>query len=357
LEARDLSFALKNSATVDLLKLFANRDDCFVHLTLKELRQLRDEGCPINSYYVDKRRIPTSLAIQSSLKDQDTLRIRVKGSRTELGRNFKITNEFAFFLGLWMADGNFSSRHAVRLAVNEPHFSRVLSFLKSEFGYVPSVEGRPGLNVMHISLKILRFVMDELGFVHGSLTKRIPAVVFNWPEDLIADFLSGWYAGDHGVSTSDMLIAGANYLARMIGQRSTICRQPGRSREAFGRTIYSNPSWYFAPAQLDRLQHSKYLSKRKVQEVSPVVQTCTVYDLSVDTDSHTLFCGLSPILVHNSWDLVGGFPENLGGITLLSEFVAASLGDVEAGPLAFCSKGLHVYDFYLEPLKCLLRAD
>lgn len=58
-----------------------------------------------------------------------------------------------------------------------------------------------------------------------------------------------------------------------------------------------------------------------------------------------------------SWDLVGGFPENLGGITLLSEFVAASLGDVEAGPLAFCSKGLHVYDFYLEPLKCLLRAD
>lgn len=56
-----------------------------------------------------------------------------------------------------------------------------------------------------------------------------------------------------------------------------------------------------------------------------------------------------------SWDLWGGFPVNLGGITLLNEYVAESLGDVEPGPIAFMSKGLHVYDFALDPLKTVLQ--
>jgi len=57
-----------------------------------------------------------------------------------------------------------------------------------------------------------------------------------------------------------------------------------------------------------------------------------------------------------SWDLFSGFCTNLGGITLLNEYVAASL-DISPGPIAFTSKGLHVYDFALEPLKTLLRQD
>jgi len=66
---------------------------------------------------------------------------------------------------------------------------------------------------------------------------------------------------------------------------------------------------------------------------------------------------LTTTVYFRSWDLIGGFPINLGGIVHLSEYVAYALDDVEPGPLAFCSKGLHVYDFYLELLKCLLRTD
>jgi len=49
-----------------------------------------------------------------------------------------------------------------------------------------------------------------------------------------------------------------------------------------------------------------------------------------------------------SWDLYGGFPENMGGFTLLNEYVAAQLDGVEPGPLAFSSTGLHCYGFQLD---------
>ncbi len=58
-----------------------------------------------------------------------------------------------------------------------------------------------------------------------------------------------------------------------------------------------------------------------------------------------------------SWDLFSGFCTNLGGLTLLNEYVSSSLQGVKPGPIAFTSKGLHVYDFAIEPLKALLRQD
>lgn len=58
-----------------------------------------------------------------------------------------------------------------------------------------------------------------------------------------------------------------------------------------------------------------------------------------------------------SWDLYAGFPENLGGIVYLMEYVCSELGDVEVGPLSFCSKGLHCYGFQIEPLKLRLNVE
>ncbi len=44
-----------------------------------------------------------------------------------------------------------------------------------------------------------------------------------------------------------------------------------------------------------------------------------------------------------SWDLVGGFPANLGSIQLLKEYMAKEIG-VEDGEIIASSKGLHVYE-------------
>jgi len=58
-------------------------------------------------------------------------------------------------------------------------------------------------------------------------------------------------------------------------------------------------------------------------------------------------------VIYRSWDLWGGFPVNMGGFTLLNEYVAGEIG-IEPGPLSFTCKSLHCYDFQLEVLKTRL---
>lgn len=48
-------------------------------------------------------------------------------------------------------------------------------------------------------------------------------------------------------------------------------------------------------------------------------------------------------LYFRSWDLWAGFPTNLGGIQLMSEYIAKEIG-VETGTMFACSMGPHIYD-------------
>lgn len=59
-------------------------------------------------------------------------------------------------------------------------------------------------------------------------------------------------------------------------------------------------------------------------------------------------------VIFRSWDLYAGFPENMGGFTLLNEYVAHEVG-VKPGPLAFTSAGLHCYDYQLDPVMAILN--
>jgi thymidylate synthase len=58
-------------------------------------------------------------------------------------------------------------------------------------------------------------------------------------------------------------------------------------------------------------------------------------------------------VIYRSWDLWGGWPTNMGGFTLLNEYVASEL-EIEPGPLSFTCKSLHCYDFQLDVLKLRL---
>lgn len=59
-------------------------------------------------------------------------------------------------------------------------------------------------------------------------------------------------------------------------------------------------------------------------------------------------------VIYRSWDLWGGWPTNMGGFTLLNEYVANEL-EIEPGPLSFTCKSLHCYDFQLDVLKMRLN--
>ena len=52
-------------------------------------------------------------------------------------------------------------------------------------------------------------------------------------------------------------------------------------------------------------------------------------------------------VVFRSWDLYAGFPENLGGLQILKEYVLSQLEfEVEDGNLVAYSDGLHLYEQY-----------
>lgn len=73
-------------------------------------------------------------------------------------------------------------------------------------------------------------------------------------------------------------------------------------------------------------------------------------------DTHIKDGELHFAVVFRSWDLYGAFPENLGGITMLMEYMADAL-DVKVGPLSFSSLKLHCYDFQIEAVKARLNID
>lgn len=61
-------------------------------------------------------------------------------------------------------------------------------------------------------------------------------------------------------------------------------------------------------------------------------------------------------VVFRSWDLYAGFPENMGGFTLLNQYIASELG-VNEGPLTFASQGLHCYDYQIKQVQSYLRKN
>ena len=61
-------------------------------------------------------------------------------------------------------------------------------------------------------------------------------------------------------------------------------------------------------------------------------------------------------VVFRSWDGFAGWPENMGGLILLQEYMANSIEiktgiPINVGPISFYSKGIHIYGSYLDALK------
>jgi len=73
-------------------------------------------------------------------------------------------------------------------------------------------------------------------------------------------------------------------------------------------------------------------------------------------DTHIKNGKLHFAVVFRSWDLYAAFPTNLGGITMLMEYMADQL-DIQTGPLSFSCLKLHAYSNQLESVKQRLQID
>ena len=67
-------------------------------------------------------------------------------------------------------------------------------------------------------------------------------------------------------------------------------------------------------------------------------------------DTHIKNNKLHFAVVFRSWDLYAAFPENIGGLTMLMEYMANEL-EIEVGTLSFSCLKLHAYSHAVEALK------
>ena len=71
-------------------------------------------------------------------------------------------------------------------------------------------------------------------------------------------------------------------------------------------------------------------------------------------DTHIKDGKLCFAVVFRSWDLFAGFPENMGGITMLMEYMADQIG-VKTGQLSFSCLKLHCYDSQIDAVEARLN--
>ena len=174
-------------------------------------------------------------------------------------------------------------------------------------------------------------------------------------------FVEGWFDGDAGTTSSEQLCVNFSYVLKIIGKKYSLYKEPGR--EVFfkgeNRIILSDESYRLYLFDEDKNKRNVIgigddFIGRRVKKINKVSRPSKVYDIGVDNDSHLFFCGKTPLLVHNSWDLFSGFPANLAGIQVLKEYMAGEIG-VEDGEMIVESKGLHLYGYAedLAKLRCM----
>ena len=77
-----------------------------------------------------------------------------------------------------------------------------------------------------------------------------------------------------------------------------------------------------------------------------------IVDLKVISENGYNF--LVMYVYFRSWDLIGGWPVNMGGLTLLLDYIAMMASEdylFYPGAIVFMSKGLHCYSHYIETME------
>ncbi len=206
-----------------------------VHESL--IRQLfRGAGIKHFTYYRAEGRLPFPLAARvpgllASLGEDD--RLSVRQANHDLPRFVKVDSDFAWLLGLYVAEG---SRRGTQFTISNTD-QQILDRVEGVLDRLGMPTYRAPGAITGCSA-LLSLVLGWLGTGDGAHAKRIPPVVFSWPYARLQEFLDGLVDGDgsrdpqrtsvwtcSGGLAADLLV-----LAERLGRRAgSSRRQRGRS--------------------------------------------------------------------------------------------------------------------------------
>jgi len=330
---------------LDIFDLLSDDNKYYIrNLKLPELTKL---CITPKSSWRDKRILP--ITVIDTIDDiPKTCSIGVARSKINRKRYMNLSKDMGYFFGAWLANGWFKDSKCSLISIGnykKDKIDKLCIALKNE-DIRNTKYLQDSVTIFHIGDKMLYDVMIELGFISGSLFKKIPAFMFNAPTSFIRGVFEGWIDGDSGCTVSKDLACSFRLLVSLVGIKTSLYEEAPRKvyLSMDDRYIYSKKSYrvYEVKGIRNKVKSDTYY--KELQAIS-VVDEKVEYVIDFEIDKYSNFCiGSGNIIVHNSWDLWGGFPANLAAIAVLQKDMADRIG-IDTGPIWAGSKGLHIYGY------------
>ena len=197
----------------------------------------RQMGISHFAYYRDRERLPVKIAARvpgllDSIGDGDHLSIRQ--ARHGLPRFLNIHSDFAWLLGLYVAEGSRRENQFTVSNTDQDILDRVEGILERlgipVYRQPAAVTGCSAL---------FSLILKWLGTGDGAHQKRVPRLVFGWPYARMQEFLDGLVDGDGSRDArrtsvwtcSGDLVTDLLLLAERLGRRAGACRRTREGRD------------------------------------------------------------------------------------------------------------------------------
>lgn len=188
-------------------------------------------------YYRSRSRLPLAIldrlgAEAPRLGPEDGL--AVKGARTTVPAEIEVDAELAWLLGIYVAEG---SRRRGQMTISNTD-AAILDRAQAALGRL-RIPVHRGAGAITGCSTLFSELLGWIGTGSGAHTKRVPALVFAWPQELLQSFLDGLVDGDGSRersrvsywTCSDDLAADVLMLAERLGLRAgSSQRERGSSR-------------------------------------------------------------------------------------------------------------------------------
>jgi hypothetical protein len=328
---------------INLVKLLQNENNIMVkNVTLKDIRKLCVN--PIKNWEESKK-IPLE-EIDKINEIPPYAKLSYYGGIKTHNQMLQLHPKLGYIFGAFLANGSFRNS-GIEIALGRNRKKIIINKLKDALNCIKmkfTIEKYdPSVYRFYFGDKFFTIVMCELGFVQGSHNKYIPEFIFNTTKEFKKQVVEGWLDGDSGCSVSLKLVEDMRIISALAGQDLSLYTEKARDTHFHGGVVHSSPSYrgYKKTTTKDNIRKHGIKNIKKVDEEKFVV------DIAVE--EYENFC-IGRTIVHNSWDLWGGFPANLAGIAVLQKHMADEIG-VTSGPIVASSKGLHIYGYCEELAK------
>jgi DNA gyrase subunit B len=268
-----------------------------------------------------------------------------------LPRYIPINRDLMSLLGFFVAEGSFSRRNGIRLAIgkrNEAHLAELTSAIQNVFHIKPRLyRGNNRASELRLLNRVVTTLFRQVFGFDGTnaARKHVPDLVFNVDRSLQLAFLRGYFLGDgtlvehamHSTTVSSRLVNQLLYLLTGLGVRASLSTRlptgkPGGSirgksvitrQVAYTISICGRDSlallapvwgdhiaadqlseWLAGPARRGGRKSAQVLKGnliglqvRSVHRLRPAFRK--VYDFSVEGDE-TFICGTGGVCCHNT---------------------------------------------------------